>query len=975
MALSKEQELAVKAALGGHNIFITGLAGTGKTHVTIRIISKLQSKGIPLAITSTSGISSVAIGGVTIHSFAGIGCSSAPDNILFERAVRNERACERWKQVSVLILDEVSMLSSRLFELFHRIACCFRGNDLPFGGIQLIFVGDFCQLPPPRSSFGDTFYCFESPLWSVCFPLTHCFFLQVIFRQDDPEFIAVLNELRYGKLSQKAKEFLFKLNRAILPNPTDNIIPSNLPVLNAHRIDCHIINRDRLHEGLSGPADGIHIIKSSDSGSISSKILDQVLQVPHRLALKVGCPVMVLRNIDDNIRNGTTGIVDSFLNNEFPVVCFPDSGKVFTMNKRYKWAILKDKKYGCRLQLPLMLAYSYTVHKSQGQSLEGGVLNAKGFWEAGMGYSAVTRFKSAKHLRITNFSGELNFADEKVVRFYDVLGSACANDFDFTSTPTEQRCCNQSTSETCESETVEGNDNTDDHPKNQVAQTDTHDHLFEFFNSDVHGPFQIEITLSAFQMLCKLGNFNLTEDKSKYVSDSCNLIREIYKWPNAFQMFERFFKYLWKKISDICISHSAGYLDPATQVIDKDANLAINIQINDLCIDEDIRDKWNFFLAQLNLNAIDDVVRFTFLSKLIFQIRKEIFKTAAQKKLNATVEKITKEESIQIDSASEEGKSVIRHLGGWAVFTVINELTSYITKNLTSESSTVFNRVNKYVNLRRILLDYLTVSAFDIHKSTSFTASLQHTDYYSRGNLTYITDSCYLFFLELERKVENFLQLSFFIQTGKQFVHKATIELLSDEELKSLFFKLLPDATPVQENSVNPSSTGMNQVEDNMDSLEEIDFDSSEFEVIEICDSADQSDQGKFNDTDNAPCSCDIEPNATTENNFSPCISDPKEISTSPNSPLSSHLIGSDTDRHVEPPHSPTHLANESLEPSHSPLHIVESSESTPVDELCNHIINSFPSSNLQLQETDNIATTAFKKIIFKFLCVDARIF
>ena len=220
----------------------------------------------------------------------------------------------------------------------------------------------------------------------------------------------------------------------------------------------------------------------------------------------------------------------------------------------------------------------------------------------------------------------------------------------------------------------------------------------------------------------------------------------------------------------------------------------------------------------------------------------------------------------------------IKHLGGWAVVTVISGLTSYITKYVSSQSSTVFDRVNKFVNLHGILLDYLTISAFDICNSTSFTASLQlHTDYYSHQKLTYITDICYLFSSELEHKVENFLQLSFLIQTGKQFVQKGTLELISDEELKSFFFKLLTDATPVQESSVNLSFTGMNQVDDNMNSLEDIDFDSSKFLVIEMCDSADESDQGKFNNTDTASFSCDIEPNATTENNFPPCVNHPKK--------------------------------------------------------------------------------------------------
>ena len=134
MLLSKDQECAVKAALKGHNVFITGLAGNGKTHATMTIISRLRESGRPdaLAVTSTSSNTSVVIGGVTIHSFAGIGCSGAPDHVLFDRALRNELACDRWRSVSTLILDEISVLSSRLFELLNRIAYSVRSNDFLF---------------------------------------------------------------------------------------------------------------------------------------------------------------------------------------------------------------------------------------------------------------------------------------------------------------------------------------------------------------------------------------------------------------------------------------------------------------------------------------------------------------------------------------------------------------------------------------------------------------------------------------------------------------------------------------------------------------------------------------------------------------------------------------------------------------------------------------------------------------------------
>ena len=225
------------------------------------------------------------------------------------------------------------MLSFRLFELLNNISSQIRGNDKPFGGIKLIFVGDFCQIPPARNIYEDGKYCFESPLWFVCFPLTHSFYFTFIFGQDDPEFIKVLNEARVGNLSETSKAYLRSLGCHIIKVVGDESFPDHIPVLSAHRMDCFIINRDKLHED---DKEEIIVIRSTDSGTFSSIALDQMLQVPHMLTLKKGCHVMAVRNIDDDLRNGTVGIVESFLNNEFPVVSFPESGKVIVMKKQYQ---------------------------------------------------------------------------------------------------------------------------------------------------------------------------------------------------------------------------------------------------------------------------------------------------------------------------------------------------------------------------------------------------------------------------------------------------------------------------------------------------------------------------------------------------------------------------------------------------------------------------------------------------------------
>ena len=971
MSLSKEQECAVKVALKGHNVFITGLAGTGKTHATMTIISRLRDSGRPaaLAVTSTSGISSVVIGGVTIHSFAGIGCSGAPDHVLFDRALRNELACDRWRSVSTLILDEISMLSSRLFELLNRIACSVRSNDFPFGEVQLVFVGDFCQLPPIRSIYGDERYCFESPLWSICFPLTHCFFLRTIFRQSDPEFIKFLNELRYGKLSSESKQFLARLDRPIAHEVNDGDFPSHLPVLNPHRIECHIINRDRLHEQ-DGSENTIHVIKSTDSGQLSTRVLDSVLQVPHKLAIKVGSPVMVLRNIDHSIRNGTIGTVEYFMHNEFPVVSFPKSGKVLTMDKRYQWSVFKNGKVGCRLQLPLMLAYSYTVHKSQGQTLQGGVLNASGFWEPGMGYSGATRFENPRYFRITNLTGDLNFADEKVIHFYEVLekadtsASLLTNASNSVSTSTGYDCCKENPG-TCMNVTHAVDHSIICGPvDSSLSENDKE--CREFFESDVQvtGPFCLELSFSAIHFLSSLGQFSLTEDQSEYVRKSCSLLREIYEQHSVFQMFEKLVIYLWRTISDIFVCHSPAYLDPVTHTVEKDANIEINIAVNDLCIDEDIRGKWKCLIEQLKLDSDDSSVSYPLLSKLIFQIRQELFHMSAQKRFTAAVNKMKNQEGFQVDCASDEGKAVIRHLGGWTVFAVINELNRFISTNLHSATDAVQSKITNYVHLRRTLLNCLTISALDIHRSSSYAATLQHTDYYSRGNLTYITDNCYLFFLDLERKIENFLQLSYLIQTGKQFVDNAVKELFNDADLKTVFCNLFLGSDNEEANLELWEAD--NDATD--DELSELIIDPSEYEIVEHVDLVDMDHVVTFSDG-----------SAKSENflrypEASPAVtgSPPKVLNDAISADACTALsqeIETETLDDV-PPNSLSCAVESDDQPSLNASVTEETSSEVDISNLCNFVLDSFSdSSNDQMKETDKLMF-AFKKIVFKyFMC------
>ena len=192
--LTAQQKSIVNAAKNGHSIFFTGYAGTGKSFVIRHLLKVLPKNG--LFPTSSTGISAVPLGAMTLHSYSGIGNSSAADSVIINRALNNQNARERITMSKIIIIDEISMISMRLFDLISKICMIIRGIDYPFGGIQVIAVGDDFQLAPVKGPYDEGKYSFLSTNWNILFPITHCFFLTKIFRQDNLDDIELLNDVR-----------------------------------------------------------------------------------------------------------------------------------------------------------------------------------------------------------------------------------------------------------------------------------------------------------------------------------------------------------------------------------------------------------------------------------------------------------------------------------------------------------------------------------------------------------------------------------------------------------------------------------------------------------------------------------------------------------------------------------------------------------------------------------------------------------
>ena len=203
MNLSLEQERVFDLYLARQNVFVTGPGGAGKSALIRKIWVHATNAGKKIQVCALTGCAAVLLQckAKTIHSFAGVGLGTGEPSVLIQKIMKTHYKRNAWREVEVLIIDEVSMLSKRLFELLDIIGRAVRRNNAPFGGIQLIFSGDFYQLPPISDNNDPPEFCFESEQWFTTFPSNAHIQLVKIFRQTDETYTTILNQIREGRIN------------------------------------------------------------------------------------------------------------------------------------------------------------------------------------------------------------------------------------------------------------------------------------------------------------------------------------------------------------------------------------------------------------------------------------------------------------------------------------------------------------------------------------------------------------------------------------------------------------------------------------------------------------------------------------------------------------------------------------------------------------------------------------------------------
>jgi len=383
----------------GVNIFLTGEPGAGKTHTINEYIRWLRERGVEPAVTASTGIAATHVDGMTIHSWSGIGIKKHVTDWDIENIQAREKTARRIIDAKVLIIDEISMLDADTLDSVDRVLRALRQpvmqESRPFGGLQVIFVGDFFQLPPiSRESQAE--FAFRSKAWKDANPVV-CY-LSEQHRQDDGDFLDLLGAVRRSDVEEKHYELL---RGRILPAQAGKKSKGKATRLHTHNAAADRINDDSLAE-VEGKAHVFHMTSKGAKSLVDT--LKQNCLSPEMLVLKEGASVMFTRNnFDEGYVNGTLGEVVDFALSGYPIVKTKSGKRIEAVPG--EWSIADGAKILAQIkQVPLRLAWAITVHKSQGMSLDAAVIDLSRAFEYGQGYVALSRVRTLEGLFLEGFN-------------------------------------------------------------------------------------------------------------------------------------------------------------------------------------------------------------------------------------------------------------------------------------------------------------------------------------------------------------------------------------------------------------------------------------------------------------------------------------------------------------------------------------------------------------------------------------------
>ena len=401
------QKQALAVMMSGANVFLTGAPGAGKTFVLNQFIKRAERAGKKVAVTASTGIAASHLGGMTIHSWSGLGILDQLSNEDLRRLGGSEKLAKRYNAADILVIDEISMLHGSRLDMINRMAKLLRGSEDAFGGMQVILVGDLFQLPPVSRERGAVDFAHLSQAWLELQPQI-CYITEQHRQSDNDGLLTFLEAMRRAEVMDDQFEIITeRLNRV----PDADVVVTRLY---SHNIDVDTIN-DRHLQALDGRT---YTFGSTHKGSKAKREqLQKSLLVPEILVLKEGAEVMfVANNFALGFVNGSRGqVVD--VHNGVPIVRLMNGREIKV--EPHTWSLNEDGNVAAEIsQLPLRLAWAITIHKSQGMSLDAAEIDLAKAFTPGMGYVALSRVRSLDGLYLKGLNN-MSFQLHPLIHEFD----------------------------------------------------------------------------------------------------------------------------------------------------------------------------------------------------------------------------------------------------------------------------------------------------------------------------------------------------------------------------------------------------------------------------------------------------------------------------------------------------------------------------------------------------------------------------
>ncbi len=391
------------------NVFLTGAAGTGKSFLLNEYLKDKPSEAFP--VVASTGAAAVIIGGRTFHSFFGLGIMEGGVDETVQRALRSRKLTNRLLAAACVVIDEVSMLSGTTLMAAERIARAVRNSDEPWGGLRIIAVGDFAQLPPVTPGATQKDWAFLHQTWkdSAFLPAL----LDTVMRSKDADFLDVLNFVRAGTVNDDVRGFL-DARTGYANDDTEGTR------LYAHRGSADAFNMRKL-DMIPGQPRSFETQYAGDARAVESA--KKSMPIPDVLLLKEGALVMMRKNDTNEPQlfvNGSLGTVRR-IEDELLVVELLTGDVIEVEPQKFSYLDGDGKELVAAWNFPVTLAWATTIHKAQGASLDSLIVDLSSLWEPGQAYVALSRARNPGRLYVDRWNASSIRAEPLVTRLYDSL--------------------------------------------------------------------------------------------------------------------------------------------------------------------------------------------------------------------------------------------------------------------------------------------------------------------------------------------------------------------------------------------------------------------------------------------------------------------------------------------------------------------------------------------------------------------------